>query len=146
MLRVVGALGEVLPQESIGVLVGSSPAARPVGCDPRWGARAARASDRGLVYTMQVINHKSWGGYPGGRMLKILFRIGVEQVRPGPRWSRSTRRPGGADGPLSGVRRTLVLPQAPPDPIGAYWVGHFDVSSDEAPKTTLPRARPWRLP
>ncbi len=50
------------------------PAARPVGCDPRWGARAARASGRGLVYTMQVISHKSWGGYPGGRMLKILFR------------------------------------------------------------------------
>jgi hypothetical protein len=23
---------------------------------------------------MQVIGHKSWGGYPGGRMLKILFR------------------------------------------------------------------------
>jgi hypothetical protein len=59
------------------------PAARPVGCDPRWGARAARASDRGLVYTMQVISHKSWGGYPGGRMLKILFRGAGRSGRDG---------------------------------------------------------------
>ncbi len=59
------------------------PAARPVGCDPRWGARAARASGRGLVYTMQVISHKSWGGYPGGRMLKILFRGAGRSGRDG---------------------------------------------------------------